>query len=84
MNPLMATSSSTGGHSATVDMLLHIDGRSLSVSQAGPVSFKLSDAEVLRPGPAALEVIVDGHSDTVPIMILENTGSHSIRYTRAG
>ncbi len=52
------------GHSATVQMILHIDADPSPV--AGENAIKLRDRTDLSPGPASLEIAVDGKSHFQP------------------
>jgi hypothetical protein len=50
------------GHSADVSLWLHVGGQKLSLAQTSRAFIKLnSDADV-PPGPARIELIIDGES----------------------
>lgn len=51
-------------------MALHIGSRSFRVVQAGPEAIKLKTPELIPPGDATLEIIVDGRSHRHPIRVL--------------
>jgi hypothetical protein len=72
METSQSSSKMSGGHSASVQMWLHVGGRSLVVVQAGDKALKLRDHTTLPSGPASLEIIVDGQSRRSAVMILEN------------
>jgi len=48
------------GHSADVEMLLHLNGTTWPVLQSGPTAIKLKDTRGLALGDAVLEIIIDG------------------------
>ena len=54
-------------------MRLHINGMSLAVVQAGIDVLKLRDEFEVVPGPASLEIVVDGRSRSSNIRVLGNT-----------
>jgi hypothetical protein len=65
------------GHSAEIQMWLHIDGRKLEVLQSGEGAIKLNRATVVPAGTAILEIVVDGRPHRREIRIVStatNTG----------
>lgn len=49
------------GHSATVDLQLHIDGQVFPLAQVAPEYCVLTKPTTLPPGRAEIVVIIDGH-----------------------
>jgi hypothetical protein len=75
--------SSPNGHSATVQMRLHINGQSLPVVQAGDNALKLRDNIRLPEGPASLEIIVDGQSRQSAVTVLSSGDTRWIQISRS-
>jgi hypothetical protein len=50
------------GHSADVILLLHCDGRTLSLSHTSNNSLRLAEHATVPLGPARVEIITDGVS----------------------
>ena len=73
MDAQQILSRSIAGHSTDVQMRLHINGMSLAVVQAGIDVLKLRDELEVVPGPASLEIVVDGRSRSSNIRVLGNT-----------
>ncbi|WP_428938069.1 hypothetical protein [Fontivita pretiosa] len=61
---------SANGHSAKVEMRLHVAGDVLPVVQASQSAIKLQYARRLGSGPATLEIVVDGAVRREPVQIL--------------
>ncbi len=64
-NPLNQT-----GFSAAVSLYLHVYGKSLPASQVGSDFLLLESPIPLTPGPAVVEVIIDGRSFQSPTQLL--------------
>jgi hypothetical protein len=67
--PLPFSPSSSGGHSADVRMVLHVDDKSLEVVQTSPSAIKLRESTAMLSGAAVLEIIVDGESQRFPVRV---------------
>jgi hypothetical protein len=72
----------TGAHSATVEMWLHIGGQSLPVAQAGDRLVKLRDSATPPNGRATLEIIVDGESRRSAVTVVANGDSRWVHVSR--
>jgi hypothetical protein len=57
-------------HSSTVTMTLHIGSEKLRVVQSSKGAIKLKTAQMVPPGDAVLETVVDGRSHLRPIRVL--------------
>jgi hypothetical protein len=55
-----STLASHGGHSAKVEIELHLYGQIISVNQVGPGFLFLTSSEDFRPGEGVLIIRVDG------------------------
>jgi hypothetical protein len=84
MNALQNATDTISGHSATVEMWLHINGMSLPVVQSGYESLKLRDDVKVPVGPGSLEVVVDGKARQSEIIILSGNNSRWIPISRPG
>jgi hypothetical protein len=83
MDAQQILSRSLTGHSTTVQMRLHINGMSLPVAQAGRDVLKLQHDFEVAPGPASLEIVVDGDSRTSSIRVLGNTDARWLSIAQA-
>jgi hypothetical protein len=50
------------GHSADIDLRLHVDGQVIALAQTGRDEIKLAGEMDVPPGPAEVEIITDGVS----------------------
>jgi len=56
--------------SADVNLLLHVNGQALPLTHTGGEFVILKDPVSLTPGPAVVEVIIDGRSFQSPTQLL--------------
>jgi hypothetical protein len=71
--------STSVGHSADVEMFLHIGNDSYPVLQSGGVEIKLKDASVVPSGNGILEIVIDGRSDRREVRVLDGSGDSNWR-----
>ncbi len=55
------------GHSAEVELYLHIDGQRLPLTHTADTFVILAEPRELSPGPAVVEVIIKDRPNTRPI-----------------
>ena len=58
------------GHSATIDMWLHVGPRRIPLLQACDTAVKIGTSEPISPGDAVVEIIVDGRSHRHEVRVL--------------
>ena len=70
--PVLPRSKAIGslGHSADVNLLLHSNGRTFSLSHTCSTALRLADDVAVPIGPARVEIITDGISHYSDITIL--------------
>jgi len=66
----MVTHSTQTPLSADINLLLHVNGQALPLTHTGGEFVILKDAIPLTPGPAVVEVIIDGRSFQSPTQLL--------------
>jgi hypothetical protein len=60
----------TGGHSASVQMWLHLPGESFPVLQSSEHEIRVDRSLAIRVGSAILEIVVDGRSHRHSVQVL--------------
>ncbi|MCH8047182.1 MAG: hypothetical protein IID44_26060 [Planctomycetes bacterium] len=69
------------GHSAQVEIYLHVADRRLRVAQVGPDSMILRDQLDCPPSSAQVSISVDGHEEIHDIWLYEGIGqSRCVRF----
>ncbi len=67
------------GHSAKVDLQLHVDGLVLSLAQVGPELCVLTNPAALPTGIAEIVVTIDGQVQRRTVELLPHTMSKNCR-----
>jgi hypothetical protein len=57
------------GYSATVRLTLRLSDRAIRLGQVGPTWFRTREPTTIPPGPATLEIEIDGVVDRTAIVI---------------
>ena len=71
----------TPNHSATVHLTLRLPDRSIRLGQVGPTHFRCRTPETILPGPATLDIEVDGSLHSTDIIIdSTDTPAHRFAY----
>ena len=60
----MMVSQSANSHSAKVQLLAHIDGRTHRLSHIGPNEIILAEPSAVNPGVIAVDIVIDDHCQT--------------------
>lgn len=69
MTQLQSPNGSPQGHSAAVRLTLRLPDRNIRLGQVGPTRFRCRTPVTIPPGPATLEIEVDGSSSRTRIVI---------------